>query len=211
VNWGIKSKNSIKSLLVVAHPDDETIFCGGTMLYFPKWKWQVVYMTKGNGNAPNEEFEKAMLAFKKNGVDITSYKSLGQEKLKKGASEEEKTTLESKWKEALDKQGFSPDIIFTHNEKGEYGHEDHKLLNKVVREYSSNVWEFICPGASNCSQPYKERIKVVPLTGEILKTKTSIFNNNYTSQLYNWRGDLNRVFWYEFKTGPEIFTSEGSN
>ena len=176
MDWNTLSKSDINALLIVAHPDDETIFCGGTMLYYPKWKWQIVCMTEGNGNAPREEFKKAMDLLKKSKVDVNSYEWLGQRKLNNKANEEEKSILESEWKGALEKHSFSPDIVFTHNEKGEYGHEDHKLLNKVIKDLFPNVWEFICPGSSSCSQPYKKEIKVIPLTGGILKQKTDIFN-----------------------------------
>ena len=63
MDWNILSKSDTSALLLVAHPDDETIFCGGTMLYYPKCKWQVVCMTEGEGNAAYEEFEKKLKEF----------------------------------------------------------------------------------------------------------------------------------------------------
>ena len=208
IDWNLPSIEKVKALLLVAHPDDETIFCGGTMLTYPEWEWIVVCVTEGGGNAPREEFENAIKYFKNEKVNVASYCWLGQRKLRKGMTDKEKLALKLEWKNLIQKQSFSPNIVFSHNEQGEYGNEDHKLLNKISNELFSNTWEFICPGATNCSQPYRSRVNAVPLIKEIIERKTKIFNHCYQTQLYNWRGDLWCVMLYEFKIGPEIFTSD---
>ncbi len=37
-----------RALVVVAHPDDETLWVGGTMLMHPDWNWKVVSLCRGN-------------------------------------------------------------------------------------------------------------------------------------------------------------------
>ena len=58
MNWNILLKDDANILLLVAHGDDEIIFCGGTMLLYPNYKWTVVVMTEGGGK--ETEFKRVM-------------------------------------------------------------------------------------------------------------------------------------------------------
>lgn len=151
---------------------------------------------------PNE-FQNAMEAFKNLGVNIVSYKMLGQENVDQGAKLPDLVEEKVIWEKVVREQNLSPDITLTHNEVGEYGHGAHILLSAVADDLFSNVWNFIYPKGQ---QPYKEKINRVQLTQEFLKQKTEIFNSSYKSQDYIW-DNLNNLMDYEFKTGPEIFTS----
>ena len=151
MNWNLSLSKNINTLLLVAHPDDETIFCGGTMLCYPKWAWTVVSMTEDG--RPNE-FQNAMEAFKNLGVNIVSYKMLGQENVDQGAKLPDLVEEKVIWEKVVREQNLSPDITLTHNEVGEYGHGAHILLSAVADDLFSNVWNFIYPKGQ---QPYKEK------------------------------------------------------
>lgn len=203
MEWRIPARNNINALLLVAHPDDETIFCGGTMFFYSQWSWTVICMTWKKNTTRYVQFDQAMRHTRALGVNIVSFDSLEQ------IDEGQKLTDDviEEWKHSIQSKNLSPDIVFTHNEAGEYGHTHHKSLNIIANDLFTNVWEFICPGAINVApQPYKDNINVVPLSAHILNQKTEVFNGFYKSELPIWK-EMSHLMVYEFKTGPEIFTS----
>ena len=201
MDWNISPSKNVNALLLVAHPDDETIFCGGTMLIYPNCKWTVISVTDDDRSLA---FKDAMESFKKLGVNIVFYKTLGQKNVAQGAKLPDLVEEKIIWEKVIREQKFSPDITLTHNEKGEYEHGAHILLSAVADELFTNIWKFIYPKGE---QPYKQRIKKVKLREEILKKKTEVFNNSYPTEHYIWK-NLNTLMEYEFNTGPEIFTSD---
>jgi len=202
MNWDILENINKRILLIVAHPDDETIFCGGTMLLYPNYKWTVISVTDCQRSS---EFNDAMEFFKKLGVNIVSYKTLGQKDIKQEAELSGLVQEKDMWEVAIKKESFSADLILTHNEVGEYGHGAHKLLNAVVTSlFSDNIWKFIYPKEK---QPHGNKIEKVDLSKEILEKKTEIFKKAYKSQEYLWKEFVN-LMPYEFQNGPEIFTSD---
>lgn len=202
-NWNIKTNDRPRALILVAHPDDETIFCGGTMLCNPYWDWTVVCMTYEYGSVRINQFQKAMEHFKLLGVDISAYLTLEQPNNPKILTQE----LKAAWNDKIINLNMNPDLVFTHNTEGEYGHPYHKQLNVIVQNHFSNVWEFICPGAVNITpQPFKNQINVTPLSKKILDQKTNIFDRSYSTEKVIWEV-YPELMTCEFKTGPEIFTS----
>lgn len=115
-----------QSLLIVAHPDDETIFAGNEILNQPYF---IICITNGDNAIRKKEFEAILKKTNNEGV-ILSYpdKVNGKRSQWRTCQEEIKQTilyyLQSKpWHK-----------IVTHNPDGEYGHNQHILTSEIVTD-----------------------------------------------------------------------------
>jgi len=204
MNWNTPTKDNLNSLIVIAHPDDETIFCGGTLLSFPKWNWTIVCVTMQQNSPRPQEFDKAINMYKSFGVNISSHSTLN----KPDENQDLSTIVYEDWKNSINQLDLRPDITITHNVMGEYGHKHHLAVSKIVRELFTNVWEFVYPGDPSITpQPRKSIVNEVNLNFDILSKKRRIYETCYTSQAYI-RGLLPELMKYEFEHGPEIFTTD---
>ena len=202
-NW---NKQQVHALVIVAHPDDETIFMGGTILKYPDWNWKIVNVTHDSDSLRVKELQSALDKYKKFGVSNISAVSLGvEDSYDTTVADNQRDELKSKLKPVFEGEH---DVVFTHNSKGDYGHPQHILINKAVNEFAKvPVWEFICLGAEKVvPAPYKEFIHLTVLDVQDLEQKLEIFKS-YPSQI-SFFSDLPTIARYEFKTGPEIFVSD---
>ena len=117
-----------ESLMIVAHPDDETIFGGG---HLQEKNYLVVCLTNGNHPTRKKEFQHLIKQTGNQGL-IFDYpdKTNGKRDLwlsvKENIKDDIKTLVEKKdWK-----------IIVTHNPDGEYGHIHHQMTSHIVTTYS---------------------------------------------------------------------------
>jgi LmbE family N-acetylglucosaminyl deacetylase len=201
--WPSNEGKNPQALLLTAHPDDETIFCGGTLLAHPEWDWHVVCATYSAGQTRYDEFHSAINAYRDAGVTIAEATTLALTDI---ANEMPGEQLES-WRLAVESIGGHFDIVLTHNSVGEYGHPHHQTLNRLAHDRFHNVWEFIAPGATpHEPQPFGESNHVVALDEELLSKKFEIFDYCYRSQANLWRVFPDMMQW-AFSTGPEIFTT----
>jgi LmbE family N-acetylglucosaminyl deacetylase len=122
VTYSIKKQG----LMIVAHPDDETIFAGNEILtnsYF------IVCLTNGDNATRKAEFEEMLKQTNNQGI-ILSYpdKVNGERSSWHDHQEDIKNTVES----YIEKENWN--AIITHNPQGEYGHIHHQMTNKIVTE-----------------------------------------------------------------------------
>ena len=117
-----KKKKTV--LVIVAHPDDETIWMGGTLLQNKdKWNITIISLCRGDDKDRSPRFKKACEIFK-----AKYYMSdLGDETLIDIPTEE----IIKRLKKFSNKKY---DYIFTHGKNGEYGHKRHIDVNKAVRK-----------------------------------------------------------------------------
>lgn len=117
-----------KKLMIVAHPDDETLW-GSHALY--RDKYLVVCVTCGVRHDRVIEFKEVM-SFAKD-----DYMMLGFPDLVNGKKSDWKNELgeiNKQLKKIIDSKDW--EIIVTHNPEGEYGHIHHKMLSQVVTTHA---------------------------------------------------------------------------
>lgn len=148
MDWNIISTDdNVKALILTAHPDDETIFCGGTMLQYPSWNWSIICVTMQQGTPRPQEFAKTIEMFKSFGVNIVSYTTLDKPDYNQDLSSQDF----EEWKKSIKLLNTKPGMVISHNVMGEYGHKHHIAISKMAHELFSNIWEFVYPGDINIS------------------------------------------------------------
>jgi glycosyltransferase involved in cell wall biosynthesis len=185
-------------LLVVAHPDDEIIFCGGVMLKYPQCKWNIVSMT---GEGREQSFESSIKSLKAAGVNVVQHIILHQQPITVIAKREKIVAQAKEWEEALRTIDYHPDLVITHNSEGEYGHAAHALLHRVVKKLFPVVWNFGYR-ASHVSDT-QDRF-CVEIESDIKELKKRIFVESYPSEQYIWQA-LAPMMHAQFDMNQEVF------
>lgn len=154
-------------LLVVAHPDDESIFFGGLLQRERSLPWKVICVTDGNfdgrGKERQAELASAMKLFGIKDFAHWDFKDSFPERL---PIEEISARLK-----ALP----PPKEIFTHGPMGEYGHPHHQDICLAVHRTFSK--QKIFSPAWNCAPD-----KVIHLKVAEAKKKTKAFAEIYRKE-----------------------------
>jgi len=114
--------------LIVAHPDDETLWAGGTILSHPSWSWFIISLCRGSDKERAPKFYNTLKVLNSAGTmgDLDD----GPEQNPLEEKEVERVILD-----LLPSKHF--DLIITHNPTGEYTkHLRHEEVNKAV----INLW-----------------------------------------------------------------------
>ena len=124
MNSEILQANEKENLMIVAHPDDETIWGGAHLM---KGNYTVLCITNGNNKKRKAEFNQVMKKAGSKGM-ILSFpdKTNGKRDNWKSCKKE----IKNKIKKVIDSKDW--DEIITHNPNGEYGHIHHKMVSKFV-------------------------------------------------------------------------------
>lgn len=128
--------------VIVAHPDDETLWAGGTILAHPKWNWTIFCLSRRDDPDRAPRFYKTLEHYRVSG---------GMENLDHEQSQRPIEVSEVK-RTILSLTGEYPiyDLIITHGPKGEYTrHLRHEEVCAAVTEMwmegyldSEELWFF---------------------------------------------------------------------
>lgn len=187
-----KSKNVA---IIVAHPDDETLWAGGTILNHPFWKFFIVCLSRKNDVERATKFKNALKIYKSDGIigDLDD----GEKQLPLKIVDVEKIIMD-----LLPNEQF--DIIITHNPNGEYTkHLRHEEVAKAVINLwkrgdikANELWLFAYEDGNGkyFPKPIENASIYELLLHSIWKQKYNIITNNYGFAIGSW----------EAQTTPEI-------
>jgi len=187
VRVSIKPQIAPKSVaIIVAHPNDETLWAGGTILSHPSWRWFIICLCRESNNDRAQRFHKALEELKAEGIMGDLDDGPEQNPL-------DEKMLENEIMQLLPPAHF--DIIITHNPMGKNAKNvRHNELSKATiklwgsgRITANELWTFAYENdsAENYPKPIENASIYKTLTNRIWLRKQSILKETYSLQKKN--------------------------
>lgn len=185
--------------IIVAHPDDETLWAGGVILNHPYWKFFIVCLCRANDTERAPRFYKALQVLKSQGImgDLDD----GPEQKPLADAEVEQTILK-----LLPSKHY--DLIITHNPAGEYTkHLRHEEISRAVINLWQNgkisaneLWIFAYEDGNKeyFPQPIKAASIFRTLSNPIWRSKYNIITKTYDFKEDSWEAQTTpkaEAFW----------------
>lgn len=171
---------SKRAAVVVAHPDDETIWAGGTVLIHPEWQWTVLALCRG---ADSDRAPKFMRALERLGASG----KIGD--LDDGPEQRPLPELDVQQTIMSLLPTTDYHLILTHGPWGEYTrHRRHEETSQAVaalwsngRIAASEMWMFAYEdgGKRYLPRPIKTAHRIVRLTDDIWQQKYRVITEVY--------------------------------
>ena len=180
--WGVGAceQMSKKATIIVAHPDDEVIWCGGLILQRQQWNWTVLSLSRADDRDRRPKFEAVCRLLKVTGHIST---------LDDGTSLKPVDCAREIGDRIARHLGSAPwDLCITHGANGEYGHPRHKQVHAQVLELArdgflecAELWTFAyrCDAETGRCEPAPDADVFVDLTDEQLQEKRRIIREEY--------------------------------
>jgi hypothetical protein len=193
-------QKSKKVVLIVAHPDDETLWAGGTMLSHPSWQCFIVCLCRKNDQDRASKFFKALSVLGAKGImgDLND----GPEQTPLKENEVEQAILQ-----LIPHTDFN--LIITHSPKGEYTrHLRHEEISKAVITMwvkgaltTGELWTFAYEDGHKAYYPLpiKNADSYDELSKNIWDLKYSIITDTYGFEESGWEAKTTpkgEAFWH---------------
>jgi len=192
------------ALVVVAHPDDEVIWCGGLILQNPEWDWTVLSLCRAADRDRDPKFRQVCEHLGANGIisDLDDGNPL----------KPIYPPADIGWRIRQHTQAREWDLCITHGANGEYGHPRHREIHsEVVRLFANGLvrcnelWTFacVCDAKTGHCLARRDADVQIELTVEQLAEKKRIVR-----ELYGYEADSFEV---RACTSPEGFRRYASH
>lgn len=195
----------MRGLVLVAHPDDETLFAGAAMLARPDVEWEVLCLTYTDFHERGQELAEALQALRHLKVDVRGGCL--------GMADDGWPPTPRWYSVALSvvhtaTAGQIWDVVLTHSAKGEYGHPHHIAVNSIARHLwtRDRIWEFRYPGLTGIGP---QRVWRDVHSISVSSLKAAVFEAAYGHRLGSLRQHMPDLIAYELDHGPELYTGEG--
>ena len=189
-----------KVAVIAAHPDDETLWAGGTMLNEPSWKCFVVCLCRKSDPDRAPKFFKALAILGADGImgDLDD----GPEQTSLSVNEVKQAILR-----LIPDVHF--DLIITHNPNGEYTrHLRHEEISRAVINLwaegtlvTKELWTFAYEDGHKAYYPKAELTATSywPLPPKLRELKYSIITQTYGFDKSSWEAQTSpgeEAFWH---------------
>ncbi len=196
------------ALIVVAHPDDETLWAGGTILMNAQTEWTIIVMCRASDPDRAPRFARVLEELKASGVMADMDDGPAQHPLRRAALGRTILSLLG------EKRNF--DLIVTHSPYGEYTrHRRHEETGRAVvslwragRLQAPRLWLFAYEDNFGAHLPraIAEAHRSVRLSGELWKHKHRIITELYGFPLGGFEEQMTpktEAFWC-FRKAEEV-------
>ena len=122
----LKFDKNKRALVIIAHPDDETIWMNGFILKHPRMNWTIFSLCRASDPDRAPRFKRVCKYYGAKAI-ITDLEDDDKLSLKQTLPIIKKLVQNN-----VNRKKF--DYIFTHGSNGEYGHQRHLGVHQVVKQ-----------------------------------------------------------------------------
>lgn len=180
----LKLPTGSTAIIIVAHPDDETIWFGGTILKNPQVNWTILCLSRVSDADRQPKFKKI--------CDYYHAASIMEDWDDEGKLTAAASLRAAKKIITAQLAGKHFDFLFTHGANGEYGHTMHRAVHEAVVDLlKRRIFSVGAPLAFNYKKISKYKLSVKQDCDVLIKLDKKIFaeKQSLVSSLYGFAPD----------------------